>query len=113
MSEAPIPERQRSLPENPAVISHLAGVLSDDKRTVRVNIELSNGLTQPDLELILKSAEQLELSRTTIIENIGPRLSFTMHIRQQQVKFPLILACQLSYLTDSIYSEKEITVENK
>lgn len=112
MTEEKIPERQRSLPENPAEITNLTGVLSQDQRRVQVTVVLSNGATHPDLELTLESATGQELSRTTILENFGPRLVFTMHIRQAQVQFPLRLNCKLSYLDDETYSAKEIQVEN-
>ena len=112
MSDLPIPERHRKMPENPAVIEELNGVLSEDKRRVRVNIVLSNGTTHPDLELILNDANELELSRTSVFENFGPGFAFTMHIRQPKVKFPLSLTCQVNYLDDQVYSEKKITIDN-
>jgi hypothetical protein len=111
MSEPSIPERVRTLPDEPAVIERLLGVLSEDQRKVKVTVELSNGQTHPDLELVLQSADGKEISRTTILENFGPRLSFTMHIRQADVKFPISLSCQLSYLDGQVYSEKTLTLE--
>jgi hypothetical protein len=113
MSDTPIPERHRSMPENPAEISNLSGVLSEDQSRVVVTIELSNGSTHPDLDLTLFDADHSTLSHTTILENIGPRLVFTMHTRQTSVKFPLKVHCALTYLENQIFSEKEISIESK
>jgi hypothetical protein len=109
--ETPIPERKRSKPETPAEISELNGTLSEDARRVKVRAKLSNGMTQPDLELILLDETGREIARTTILENFGQLLTFTMHIRQSDVKFPLSLTCQLSYLDNQIHSEKMIRIE--
>jgi hypothetical protein len=113
MSEAELPERIRTMPDEPASISQLNGVLSEDGNKVKVTIELTNGSTHPDLELTLKSAENEELSHTTILENFGPRMVFSMHIRQARVKYPLKLTCKLSYLDDSVFSQAETLIENQ
>ena len=113
MSDISVPDRQRSLPENPAEISTLSGILSENQNRVAVMVELTNGLTHPDLELTLYDADHASLSKSLILENIGPQLVFTMHIRQKTVKFPLTIHCALSYVDDQIFSEKEAAVENK
>lgn len=109
--ETAVPERKRSLPETPAEIAELSAALSEDARRVKVTAKLTNGATQPDLELILEDGAGKELSRTTILENFGLALNFTMHIRQVEAKFPLSLTCQLSYLDNQIYSERTIQIE--
>jgi len=113
MSEAQLPERKRTLPDEPASISQLNGILSEDCHKVKVTVELTNGATHPDLELTLTDADNVELSRTTILENFGPRMVFTMHIRQSQVKFPLKLWCELSYLDESAFSQAETLIGNQ
>jgi hypothetical protein len=113
MSDITVPDRQRSLPENPAEISMLSGILSENQNRVAVMVELTNGVTHPDLELALYDADHSSLSKSLILENIGPQLAFTMHIRQKTVKFPLTIHCALSYVDDQISSEKEVVVENK
>lgn len=110
MSDLSVPERQRSMPEEPAEITLLQGVLSDDQKKVAVTVELSNGMTHPDIELSLYDAEKKLLSHTTILENFGPRVMFTMHTRQQTCKFPLSVSCSLSYLNDQVFSEKSAVV---
>jgi hypothetical protein len=37
-------------------------------------------------------------------------MDFTLHIRAESVQYPLILKCQLSYLDDEIFSEKEVFI---
>lgn len=110
MSDLSVPERQRSMPEDPAQITLLQGVLSSDQKKVAVTVELSNGVTHPDIELSLYDVEKTLLSHTTILENFGPRIVFTMHTRQQTAKLPLSVNCSLSYLNDQIFCEKSITV---
>jgi hypothetical protein len=108
---APLPEpRKRVMPEHPANISKLQGELSPDKKRIRVTIELDREDTRPDLDLFLQDAKGIELCHSTIIENFGPRMNFTLHIRQENAIFPLRLVCQLSYLEDKVFSEKEITL---
>ena len=113
MSDNQTPERKRIMPDTPASIFHLNGILSEDQRKVKVMVELSNGSTHPDLELTLVSADGKELSHTTILENFGAQLHFTMHIRQTQVKFPITLGCKLSYTDENTFSQAETTLKNQ
>ena len=113
MSDNQIPERKRTMPDEPASISHLSGTLSEDQKKVKITVELSNGSTHPDLELTLMSADGKELGRTIILENFGSQLLFTMHIRQTQVKFPITLGCKLSYIDENTFSQAETTLENQ
>jgi hypothetical protein len=111
MSDLEVPERKRSLPENPAVIKELTGKLSEDQKKVQVTLELSNGSTHPDIALTLFDAEGKQLAHTTILENFGPRLTFTMHTRQNPAKMPLRLVGEVNYLDGQIFSEKAITID--
>lgn len=107
MGELKIEPRKRVLPEFPASISSLSGELSQDKRKVRVSVELSREDTRPDLDLSLSDSTKTEICHSTIIENFGARMDFTLHIREEGIQFPMVLKCQLSYLDDEIFSEKE------
>jgi hypothetical protein len=113
MTDAPIPTRKRVTPENPAEIITLSGVLSADQRRVRVSVQLSSETTRPDLELVIADAKGEEVCRSTIIENFGDRITFTMHIRSSQTEFPLTLACSLSYEEDIYLAEKKVFVEQE
>ena len=106
-----VPERKRSMPENPAEITGLKGKLSDDQHKVAVTVELSNGSTTPDIEIFLYDAKKHLLGHSTILENFGPRLAFTLHTRQESVLLPLKLVCSLNYLEGQVSSQKEITIE--
>ncbi len=110
-TDLPIEPRRRIMPEEPAMISSLRGTLSEDARKVLVILKLTHGSTRPDLELILTDSDGLEISRAFIIENYGENLEFTLHIRQEKVKFPLTLKCGLSYLDDEVFSEKAVQIE--
>lgn len=111
MTDAPLPVRKRELPETPAKITSLIGVLSPDQKRVKVSVELDNESTRPDLEMILLDANKDEVSRSTIIENFGNRIDFTLHIRHLDVPLPLTLTCKLSYQEDKVESEKSVFVE--
>lgn len=111
MTDTHSPTRIRFTPENPAEITYLSGVLSSDQRKVRVSIELSLDSTRPDIELALNDSKGEEICRSTIIENFGAKVDFTMHIRQTQVNLPLKLICSLSYEDDKLQTEKDVLVE--
>ena len=85
MTDSPLPTRKRAAPETPAEITALSGVLSPDQRKVRVTVELDINTTRPDLELVLKDSKGEEVCRSTIIENFGAKIDFTLHIRQPQI----------------------------
>lgn len=112
MNDLPLEPRKRTMPEHPAVIHNLIGELSEDRRKVRASIELDRDDTRPDLEFSLVDAYSAEISRATIIEVFGTSMSFTLHIRKENVRFPIRLICKLSYLDDQVDSEKEVTIEN-
>jgi hypothetical protein len=105
--------RKRFLPENPADISSLSAELSDDRRKVRVKVVLNRDDTRPDLDLKLIDAEDIELFHSTIIENIGAKVDFTLHIRKETITFPLLLICRISYVDEEIKSEKEVPILNE
>lgn len=111
MTDAPLPVRKRQIPETPAQISSLVGVLSPDQKRVKVSVELDIDTTRPDLEMILLDANKEEVSRSTIIEHFGSRIDFTLHIRHADVPLPLTLTCKLSYQEDVVQSEKTVFVE--
>lgn len=111
MTDAPLPVRKRELPETPAQITTLVGVLSPDQKRVKVSVELDIDSTRPDLEMILLDANKDEISRSTIIENFGSRIDFTLHIRHADVPLPLTLTCKVSYEDDKVVSEKTVFVE--
>lgn len=113
MDDAQVPPRIRTMPEKPATLSEVTAVLSDDDRRVQVLVKLSNGSTQPDLELILKDATGTELSRAMILENFGNVLKFTLHIRTVQVTYPLSVRVELSYLENEVFSSQEIQLAQK
>lgn len=111
MTDAPLPVRKRELPETPAQITKLVGVLSPDQKRVKVTVELDIDSTRPDLDMTLLDANKGEVSRSTIIENFGSRIDFTLHIRHAEVPLPLTLTCKLSYEEDKFVSEKSVFVE--
>ncbi len=111
MSEMPLPQRKREIPEKPAEITSITGSLSSDQKRVKVSIQLSDDSTRPDLELILEDMNKEEICRSTIIENFGDQINFTLHIRKSGFTQPYKLICKLSYDEDKVQSEKTVIVE--
>ena len=113
MSDEIIEPRKRSIPEHTARIVDLSADLSEDRRKVRVMVELDRGDTKPDLNLRLLDNKDREVCRADIVELFGESMTFTMHIRQTDPVFPLTLVCQISYIDDAVQEEKqtEITEE--
>jgi hypothetical protein len=110
MNDLPLEPRKRSMPEHCASIKTLTGELSEDNRKARATVELDREDTHPDLEFILVDTDGAEISRATIIEVLGPSMTFTLHMRKENVRFPIRLICKLSYLDDQVDSEKEVTI---
>jgi len=110
MSNLEVPERKRTLPENPAEIKDLSGKLSEDRKRVLVTLELSNGSTHPDISLTLYDADGKQLAHTTILENFGPRLTFTMHTRRDPLMMPLKLVGEINYVDGQIFNQKGIII---
>lgn len=101
------------MPEHPARIVDLSGELSEDHRKVRVSVELDSGDTKPDLNLSLIDKGGNEVCRADIIELFGESMVFTMHIRQKDPLFPLILFCRLSYIDDAVHDERKTEIRDK
>jgi hypothetical protein len=108
--DLPVEPRKRVLPEHPAGISTLSAELSEDRRKVRVSVELDRDDTHPDLDLILLDKTGAEVSHSTIIEVPTSEMTFTLHLRKESVEFPITLKCQLSYLNDEVQVHKEFLI---
>ncbi len=110
MSDETIEPRKRSIPEHPAHITDLSAELSEDRRKVRVMVELDRSDTKPDLGLRLLDKKGREVCRADIVELFGETMTFTMHIRQTDPVFPLTLLCRMSYIYDAEQEEKQTEI---
>ena len=71
---------QRMTPEETHITSLTAEPYPDGKR-VRVNIEMTPFQTRPYIEVLLTDANNEEVATATIVEPMGWKLEFTMHLR--------------------------------
>jgi len=87
---------ERAVPEETKIISLKAKPRSDGRR-VLVNIEITPFQKRPSLEVKLYSANGEEVASTNILETMGFKLEFTMHIRGE-IHNPYTLIANLYYL---------------
>ena len=78
-------------------ITALAAEPSPDGDRLRVNIEVTPFQKRPHIEVALKDADDAEVASTSIVEPMGWKLEFTMHIRDEELKNPYTLEAKLYY----------------
>ncbi|HUI89588.1 MAG TPA: hypothetical protein VLX61_12785 [Anaerolineales bacterium] len=71
---------QRVTPEETRITSLTAQPYPDGER-VRVDIEITPFLTRPYIEVLLTDADGEEVATASIVEPMGWKLEFTMHLR--------------------------------
>jgi hypothetical protein len=92
-------------------IANLTAGMTADFR-VKVTVMLHENHSRPNLSLQLLDADNNELARSFIINVIDQQTDFTLHVRQSQLKYPLVLRCE-SFLEDDVPIDfKEIFLES-
>ena len=86
---------QRAVPEETRITSLTATPYPDGYR-LRVNIEITPFQQRPHLEVVLNDANNEEIASTSIIEPLGWKIEFTMHIRGE-LNNPYTLEASLFY----------------
>src|SRR5829696_4038164 len=86
---------QRATPEETRITSLTAEPYSDGYR-LRVNIEMTPFQQRPHLEVALNDASNEEVASTSIVEPMGWKIEFTMHIRGE-LNNPYTLEAKLFY----------------
>ncbi len=86
----------RMTPEETRITSLTAEPYSDGYR-LRVNIEITPFQKRPHIEVVLNDSEGEEVASSTIVEPLGWKLEFTMHIRDEELKNPYTLEAKLYY----------------
>ena len=86
----------RMTPEETHITSLKAEPYPDGRR-VRVNIEVTPFQKRPHIEVVLKDANGDEVASANIVEPLGWKLEFTMHIREKELKNPYTLDAKLYY----------------
>ena len=86
---------QRAVPEETRITSLTATPYPDGYR-LRVNIEITPFQQRPHLEVVLNDANNEEIASSSIIEPLGWKIEFTMHIRGE-LNNPYTLEARLFY----------------
>jgi len=86
---------QRATPEETRITSLTAEPYPDGYR-LRVNIEMTPFQKRPHLEVVLNDTNGDEVASSSIVEPMGWKLEFTMHIRGE-LKNPYTLEAKLFY----------------
>ena len=87
---------QRMTPEETRITSLSAEPYPDGFR-LRVNIEITPFQKRPYLEVTLKDSHGNEVASSSIVEPLGWKLEFTMHIRDEELKNPYAVEAKLYY----------------
>jgi len=67
-----------------------------DRGRLRVNIEMTPFQQRPYLEVVLRDADGQEVASASIVEPLGWKLEFTMHLRGNS-RNPYVLEARLYY----------------
>jgi hypothetical protein len=86
---------QRATPEETRITSLMAEPYPDGYR-LRVDIEMTPFQQRPHLEVVLNDANDEEVASTSIVEPMGWKIEFTMHIRGE-LNNPYTLEARLFY----------------
>ena len=102
---------QRATPEETRITSLTAEPYPDGYR-LRVNIEMTPFQTRPHLEVVLSDADQEEVASTSIVEPLGWKIEFTMHIRGE-LNNPYTVEAKLFYPDGPTTDPKTFTFDVK
>jgi hypothetical protein len=86
---------QRAVPAETRITSLTAKPYPDGYRLL-VNIEMTPFQQRPHLEVVLNDADHEEVASSTIVEPLGWKIEFTMHIRGD-LNNPYTLEARLFY----------------
>jgi hypothetical protein len=102
---------QRATPEETRITTLTAEPYPDGYR-LRVNIEMTPFQKRPHLEVVLSDATQEEVASASIVEPLGWKIEFTMHIRGE-LNNPYTLEAKLFYPDGPTSDAKTFTFEVK
>ena len=102
---------QRATPEETRITSLTAEPHPDGYR-LRVNIEMTPFQERPHLEVVLSDVNGYEVASSTIVEPLGWKIEFTMHIRGE-LNNPYTLQATLFYPDGPTAEPQAFTFEVK
>lgn len=83
----------------------------EDARRVRVSLELTPFLERPNLEVFIQNVTGQEVSSINIIESIDSRMTFTMHLRGEDITGHHTLVARVHYPDMEMVDEKRLDFE--
>jgi hypothetical protein len=86
---------QRATPEETRITSLTAQPYPDGYR-LHVNIEMTPFQKRPHIDVVVNDAHKQEVASTSIVEPLGWKIEFTMHIRGE-LNNPYTLEARLFY----------------
>jgi hypothetical protein len=69
----------------------------ENPKRVRVHVEVTPFQERPNLTVLIREAGGREVASIYIIETIERKMSFTMHLRGEDMAQPLTLSASLEY----------------
>lgn len=85
-----------------------ASITAPDK--IKVSIELQDEHGHPNVSISLFDASDQFITRAFIIDCVDQSVDFTLHMRSQNVYFPLKLVCSTFLEDDNIIDQEELTI---
>jgi hypothetical protein len=83
----------------------------DQSRRVRIILEITPFLERPNLHVVISRPDGAEVSGIHIIETIESRMTFTMHIRDDQSQGPYQLKANVFYPDTGTVDEESLTFD--
>ena len=99
-------------PEETRITSLTATPYPDGHR-LRVNVEVTPFQKRPHIDVVLKDVNGGEVASTSIVEPLGWKLEFTLHIREKELKNPYTLEAKLYYPDGPSQEPQVISVDVK
>jgi hypothetical protein len=107
----PFQPPEDGLPPQDVRVSDLRAEPWPDGRRVKVHVEITPFLQRPNVEVTILDSQDREVSNINIIETIDALMSFTMHIRSDQVIGAYRLSARLSYAEIGDVDQKHVEFE--
>lgn len=100
-----------ALPPQQVRILELRPELLDDRRKLRVYLQITPFLENPDLEVSVMEVSGEEITHASIIGTAEDRFVFTLHLRKPDLPDRLTLTCQLTYAEIGAVDTKSVEIE--
>ena len=98
-------------PQEVRILSLRAEPWPENDRRVRIHLDLTPFNERPNLEVSIMDAGDREVASITIIESIEDRMTFTMHIRGEDVHGPYMLSANVLYPEIGSVDQKSVPFE--